>query len=382
METGQKKVRVFKKKLQGTPFFDCYNNKNTKNNRRTLNIDHKYWVLIQRLIFGNADEEQRRMLNEWMDRHPDNRELVRELKEIWRSTPSEEFDVNVQAAWNEFQRRNGVSTRREFKKVVNTSRETSKKLLYTLRIAAVILVSVFTGIFVQYTLTTTQDKEHVSDFYLMQTLETEKGEKARVTFSDGSMVVLNSASSVRFPQEFRGAKREVYLEGEAYFKVAHDPDHPFIVYTQDVGVQVLGTEFNVQGWSEDSKVEVAVREGKVAVGSSGESMTGQQEVILTEGQYTSVEKGESPSQPQPVNVTNHLLWTRGGLHFDNVPFSKVVRDIERRFNVQVTGVPDELDDVPYTGTFQYADLDEVLSVIGAAMEIEYQRDGANIIIMQ
>lgn len=347
-----------------------------------MNIGHKYWVLIQRFISENADEEQHQMLNEWMNRHPERRKFVRELKEIWQSTPPEEFDVNVQAAWKEFQRRKGVSTRREFKKVGNIPRKTSKRLLYTMRIAAVILVSVFTGIFVQHTLTTTQDTEQVSDFYLMQTLETEKGEKARVTFSDGSKVVLNSASSIRFPQKFRGAKREVYLEGEAYFKVTHNPDHPFIVYTQDVGVQVLGTEFNVRGWSEDSKVEVAVREGKVAVGSSGESMTGQQEVVLTEGQYTSVENGESPSQPQSVNVTNHLLWTHGGLYFDNVPFSKVVRDIERRFNVQVTGVPEELDAVPYTGTFQYADLDEVLSVIGAAMEIEYQRDGASIIIMQ
>lgn len=345
-----------------------------------MNIDHKYWVLIQRFISGNADEEQRRILNEWMNRHPENRKLVQELKEIWQLTPSEEFDVDVQSAWEEFQNRKAASSGREFKKVGYISRKTSKKLLYAVRIAAVILVSVFAGVFMQYTLTNNDDTEQVSEFYVMQTLETEKGEKARVTFSDGSRVVLNSASSVRFPQEFRGEKREVYLEGEAYFEVAHAPDHPFIVYSQGVEVQVLGTEFNVQGWSEDASVEVAVREGKVEVGSSNNGTDDLQKVILTEGLYTSVEKGGIPSPPQPVNVTNHLLWTHGGLHFDNVPFSKVVRDIERRFNVQVAGVPEELKDIPYTGTFQYADLNEVLSVIGASMEIEYQRDGANIII--
>jgi ferric-dicitrate binding protein FerR (iron transport regulator) len=349
-----------------------------------LNIEHKYWVLIQRFISGNADEEQRQMLNEWMNRHPDNRKLVRELKEIWQSTPPEEFDVDVQAAWREFQNRKGVSTSHEFKKLGNIPGKTSKKLLYAMRVAAVVLVSLFAGIFVHYTLTATQDTEQVSDFYLMQTLETEKGEKARVTFSDGSRVVLNSASSVRFPQEFHGTKREVYLEGEAYFEVAHDPEHPFIVYAQDVEVEVLGTEFNVQSWSEDASIEVAVREGKVAVGSTGESSNsqdqGEKQVILTKGLYTSVEQGGIPSPPKTVNVTNHLLWTQGGLHFDNEPFNKVVRDIERRFNVQVAGVPDDLKDIPYTGTFQYADLDEVLSVIGASMEIEYRRDGSNIII--
>jgi ferric-dicitrate binding protein FerR (iron transport regulator) len=219
----------------------------------------------------------------------------------------------------------------------------------------------------------------------MQTLETEKGEKARVTFSDGSRVVLNSASSVRFPQEFSGSRREVYLEGEAYFEVAHDSDHPFIVYAQDVEVEVLGTEFNVKSWSEDTSIEVTVRDGKVSVGSTDESINESQDqdkkkVILTEGMYTSVDENGIPSPPQSVNATNHLLWTHGGLHFDNEPFNKVVRDIERRFNVQVAGVPDDLKDVPYTGTFQYADLDEVLSVIGASMKIEYRRDGSNIII--
>lgn len=349
-----------------------------------MNVDHKYWVLIQRFISGNANEEQSQMLNEWMNHHPDNRKLVRELKEIWQSTPPEEFNVDVQAAWKEFQNRKGISTRREFKRVGKIPQKTSKKLLYAMRVAAVVLVSVFAGVFVQYTLTTTQDTEQISDFYVMQTFETERGEKARVTFSDGSRVVLNSASSVRFPQEFHGTKREVYLEGEAYFEVAHDPEHPFIVYTQGVEVEVLGTEFNVQGWSEDTSIEVAVREGKVAVSSKGESTTdqdqGENQVILTEGLYTSVKKGGIPSAPQTVNVTHHLLWTHGGLHFDNVPFNKVVRDIERRFNVQVTGVPEELNEVPFTGTFQYADLDEVLSVIGATMDIEYTRNGLNISI--
>lgn len=349
-----------------------------------MNIDHKYWVLIQRFISGNANEEQLRMLNEWMNRHPDNRELVRDLEEIWQSTPSEEFEIDVQAAWKEFQSRKEVSNRREFKNVGSIPQKTTKNLMYVARVAAVVLVSVFVGIFAHYTLTTTQNTGQVSEFYLMQTLETKKGEKARITFSDGSRVVLNSSSSVRFPQEFHGEKREVHLEGEAYFEVAHDPDHPFIVYAQDVEVEVLGTEFNVQSWSEDVAIGVAVREGKVAVSSTSKSMINkvqdENNVILTEGLYTRVEKDGIPTPPQSVNVTNHLLWTHGGLHFDNVPFSKVVRDIERRFNVQVVGVSDELKDVTYTGTFQYADLDEVLSVIGASMEIEYERKGANIII--
>jgi ferric-dicitrate binding protein FerR (iron transport regulator) len=232
----------------------------------------------------------------------------------------------------------------------------------------------------QYTLTNSSDGEQVSEFYVMQNFETEKGEKARVTFSDGTIVVLNSASSIRFPQEFHGTKREVYLEGEAYFAVAHDSDHPFIVYAQETEVQVLGTEFNVQGWSDDGSVEVVVREGKVSVGSQNSEVNESAHLILTEGLYTSIENGKAPGPVKKVNVNNRLIWTHGGLYFENAPFSKVVRDLERRFNVEFKEVDEELTDIPYTGMFQYAELDEVLAVIAVSMDFEYERDGSEIII--
>ncbi|MEX0660605.1 MAG: FecR domain-containing protein [Balneolaceae bacterium] len=342
-------------------------------------MNQKYWVLIQKFIIGEADEDQHRIIMDWMDEKPANRKLVQDLKDIWELTPREEFDVDVQGAWKEFQHRQGIAKPHNLNKDYR-SRKVSKMPLYVLRTAAVILVSMFAGVFMQYTLTQGTDVEQVSEFYVMQTFETGKGEKARVTFSDGTKVILNSASSIQFPKEFPGQKREVYLDGEAYFEVAHNSNHPFIVYAQDVEVQVLGTEFNVQGWSDDASVEVAVRNGKVAVGSSGTHLDEDQQVILTRGLHTIVERGENPSPPKNVNITNHFVWTRGGLHFDNVPFNKVAKRIERRFNVQIDGVRDELKDIPYTGTFLYAELDEVLSVIGASMGIEYQRDGMEITI--
>lgn len=329
---------------------------------------------------GLADREEQRMLDQWMDQHPENRKLVQEIKEIWQLTPSEDFDVDVQAAWNEFQKRKELTSRNATKKADFATRKPSKMPLYILRLAAVILVSMFAGVFMQYTLTNNDDADQISEFYVMQNFETEKGEKARVTFSDGTKVVLNSASSIRFPQEFRGAKREVYLEGEAYFEVAHNSDHPFIVYSQDAEVQVLGTEFNVQGWSDDGSVEVVVREGKVSVGSQNSEVNESSQVILTDGLYTNIENGKAPALAKEVNVTNRLIWTHGGLFFDNAPFSKVIRDLERRFNVEFKEVDEELTDIPYTGMFQYAELDEVLAVIAASMDFEYERDGSEIII--
>lgn len=339
-----------------------------------MDLKRKHWISIQRYVTGNARAEDRRILDEWMDQDSENRKLVQEIQEIWNLTPPENFEADAQHAWEEFRSRNS----NRMKKPVH--RKISKAPLYVLRIAAVVLASVFAGVFMQYTLTNSGDSEQVSEFYIMETIETQKGEKARVSFSDGTKVMLNSASSIQFPKEFQGSNREVYLEGEAYFEVAHDPDHPFIVHVQDTEVEVLGTEFNVRGWKEDPAVEVAVRDGKVAVGSTDTQLEDHPQIILTKDLYTSVNRGAPPSPAQSINITSHLIWTHGGLFFDNVPFLQVIRDIERRFNVNIKGVDADLMEIPYTGTFQYAELDEVLSVVAASMGFEYQRDGSEIII--
>ncbi|WP_340105983.1 FecR family protein [Rhodohalobacter sp. 8-1] len=345
-----------------------------------MDLNQKYWVLIQRFVTGAADRDEKRILDKWMDLDSENRKLVQEIKEIWKLTPSEDFDVDVQTAWNEFHKRKELTRHNAPKKADFVTRKPSKMPLYILRLAAVVLVSVFAGVFVQYTLTNNGEAGQISEFYVMQNFETEKGEKARITFSDGTKVVLNSASSIRFPQEFSGAKREVYLKGEAYFEVAHDSDHPFIVYAHDAEVQVLGTEFNVQAWRDDGSVEVVVREGKVSVGSLNSDLKEPARVILTDGLYTNIKNGKAPGPAKEVNVKNRLIWTHGGLHFENAPFSKVIRDLERRFNVEFTVVDEELMDISYTGIFIYAELDEVIAVIAASMDFEYDRDGSKIII--
>lgn len=335
------------------------------------------WKLIQQFADGSISPQDRLKLEQWMDQDSSNEQLVTEVKQIWELTPEENFNVNVQDAWERFYHRkmqdnvNNVSASEIQKKF--------RKTIYIYRAAAVFLVVLLTGFFVQYYATNSSDAEKTAQFYVMQDLTTEKGEKARVTFSDGTQVILNAASTLQFPKEFQGLNREVYLDGEAYFKVAHDSEHSFVVHTRNAKVQVLGTEFNIRGWDEDSSVDVAVRNGKVAVNSSESLQQNSSEVILTQGQFTSVKKGENPIPAQEVNVENYLLWTNGGLHFDNVSFSGVVKQLERKFDVQISVADSGIMDVPFTSTFRQAEISEVLKVIAASMKMEYTRDGSKIV---
>ncbi|MDR8394625.1 FecR domain-containing protein [Aliifodinibius sp. S!AR15-10] len=329
------------------------------------------WNLIQRYITGNASPKERRELWHWMGEDPKNRELVRQLEEIWELTPEDDFETNVEHAWEQFQEEN--MERPKTYPIDHRSHQHTSALPYLFRAAAAVLVILLAGYFAQSYLANSNAKEP-QEFYVMQDLVTDRGEKASVTFSDGTQVILNAASSLRFPKKFDGAKREVYLNGEAYFKVTHNQESPFIVHTKNADIKVLGTEFNVQGWEEDTNVDVTVSEGKVSVQTVNSNNT--QEAILARGEYARVEEQSGLAPVERVKIENHLLWTQGGMHFNNVPLKQVFRHLERKFDVQIT-VPDkDILDVPYTGTFRQAELDEIIYVLSASIEMDYERNGS------
>ncbi len=334
------------------------------------------WTLIQRYITGNATPTERRELWKWMEQDPTNRELVRQLEEIWEQTPEEELQINTEEAWRQFCSETVQGER--VQPVVYNVRRNKKSVVNYFRAAAVILVIILSGYLANNYLVNTQNEaEQAQEFYVMQDLVTNKGEKASVTFSDGTKVILNAASSLRFPKEFTGEKREVFLDGEAYFKVSHNPNNPFIVHAQNTDIKVLGTEFNVQGWEEDDNVDVSVRSGKVAVNSKTDQQSS--EVILTKGEFTRVDKQQGPAKVQKVNIENHLLWTRGGMNFDNVPLEQVFRHLERKFDISIAIADTSLLQVPYHSTFDKANMEEILHVIATSMKLEYQKKSSRIV---
>lgn len=335
------------------------------------------WQLVQRYISGQCSQQEREKIEQWMRKDPANEELIRDLKQIWEFTPEEEFDIDVQEAWNKFRQREIDSKQRI--DYTADRRNHSRLLLNLYRTAAVVLIAVLSGFFVwHFKEQPRQNTVQHGDFYVMQDLITEQGEKARVKFSDGTAVILNASSALRFPKKFSGPTREVYLEGEAFFKVTHNSERPFIVRAQGATVEVMGTEFNVRAWNDDPDMGVTVKQGKVTVAATSNDSEKPEEVVLTRGQYSRVIKGKEPSPAKSVDVNNYLLWLNGGMHFDDTPFSQVIRQLERRFDIQVSVHDQELLDVPFTAVLKDADLDDVLKIISASMETEYRKEGVKV----
>src|SRR5699024_8986261 len=319
------------------------------------------WKLIQRYVAGRCSAAEQRKIERWMEVDPANNKLIEELEQIWFLTPEEDFEVSVQDDWDRFQIREMGKALPDGKVGRARTPSHNRRMLMIFMTAAAILLITFAGYFSWQYLGEQGIEEKQAYQEQMQHITTQKGEKARISFSDGTVVTLNVASSLRYPKRFIGSKREVYLTGEAYFDIAPDWAKPFVVHTSTADVEVLGTKFNIRAWEEDAAVNVGVREGKVVVSSTDSSRQEDDSgVLLSKGQYVSAIKGKGVSEVQQVDIDKHLLWLNGGMYFDNVPFRQVFLQIERKFDVRISikGSGDILE-VPFTSTFRDSRLSKI-----------------------
>jgi ferric-dicitrate binding protein FerR (iron transport regulator) len=157
--------------------------------------------------------------------------------------------------------------------------------------------------------------------------------RSSVTLEDGTRVILDAGSMLRYPKAFKGKIREVVFEGEGFFDVAHDPEKPFRVRAGDAVIQVLGTRFNVNAWKDRRRVTVAVEEGKVAFGAEKEDERNR--VFLTQNQMSQIRTGGIPDAPKAADITAITGWMRDRIDFDGAPLADVLSRVELWYGVRI-----------------------------------------------
>lgn len=173
-----------------------------------------------------------------------------------------------------------------------------------------------------------------------RTIITPRGKTYDVTLSDGSQIKLNADSKLIFPVTFTGRERRVVLEGEAYFKVAKDKDHPFIVETRQVQTTVLGTEFNVKAYTDGTPV-VTLFEGEVKVAVKGE----QDALILQPGQEAALRDKYLLAAAKHAGAAS---WTEDLFDFHALPLGEAMKEMGRWYNVDVELTEGSLAEAPIT----------------------------------
>lgn len=156
-----------------------------------------------------------------------------------------------------------------------------------------------------------------------------RGETFKVILADGTEVLLNSDSRLTYPSAFKGQERVVSLEGEAYFKVTKDAHHPFIVKSGNMRIRVLGTEFNISGYS-PADTRVTLIEGKVAVSDTD----GKHAVEIKPGQCAQL-TSDGTIDITEVDTESILYWREGLFYFDDVRLVDMMKEIGRWYNIDI-----------------------------------------------
>lgn len=186
-----------------------------------------------------------------------------------------------------------------------------------------------------------------------------KGEQKSITLPDGTTVQLNAASLVAYTESDWPDDREVYLQGEAYFKAAKGKT--FTVLTDQGKVQVVGTVFNV--FAREQQLEVKCTEGIVQVFNPKET----EKVLIKAGEQVSVTNGRMQKRS---GIDFSPKWFKGETVFKSAPRSRVFKEIERQFNVTV--VVEDWKGSPFSGKFVNNDLEKALKMVAVPMELTYQ----------
>ena len=207
----------------------------------------------------------------------------------------------------------------------------------------------------------------------VEELITKKGERVEIRLSDGTRVTLAPESRLRVAPQAGQPTREVDLVGEAYFDVAADAEHPFVIVAGSTVTRVLGTEFGVRAYPSDSTVQVAVADGRVAFRASGTREA--DAVVLRPGELGRLEVGSDQITRQAVNLDAYLGWQQGRLAFDDTPLSQVAAQLERWYGIPVRIGDASLRSRRVTASFRDQPVDEVIAVVAATLGLEYVRVG-------
>jgi len=316
-----------------------------KNKNKIEQMTEQEWADAAAWLSGEQtsnDEAARFLISE-------EREIMKKWNDL-KNTDSDNIDVDK--AWDK------LIHRIEAEKPVIPVR---RQLLIPafLRIAAMVIIVAGLGwlmfevaVPAKVTVTATMDEKNIE-----------------VLLADGSKVYLNRDSRLIYPETFGHNNRRVTLKGEAYFDIAPDASHPFIIDAGNARVKVLGTSFNVITDNNDNEVEVFVTTGTVMLTSTDGS-----ESLMIEPGYVGRISGTGSSRDLNIN-SNYLSWNTDILTYDGERLGVVFADLKRTFNIDITAADPAINDYRLTSRFDSQPHDTIIKVICTTFNLHSVREG-------
>ena len=306
---------------------------------------------LYKFFEGNASFEEEVAVKQWMEESTENRQSFLKERKLFDAMLLLGNEKVIKAGKKRYSI-NLSSLRTEF-----------------IKIAAVIAITLGGSyLYHQYSF----EKELMAT----NTISVPAGQRINMTLTDGTNVWLNARTSLTYPVKFSKKNRQVILDGEAYFEVAKDKTKPFIVQTNKYNVEVLGTKFDVNAYSETGEFETTLMSGSVRVASTSDPA---QKLTLKPNNKVYLQDGEL--HVSVVDDFNPYRWKEGLICFKNESFTSIMKDFEKYYGLTIQVRNKEVLKYVYTGKFRQTDgIDYALRVLQKDIKFNYQRDDENQII--
>ena len=322
--------------------------------------EEKYIELIAQHLAGEISESNRKELMEWVDADAKNQALLNEATQLWKVTENydSEFDTNVEVAWAKVEKtinETGLSSDSSAK-IIRLSN--FKRIL---QIAAVILIGVAGWLWFS------QNQDIEPQLYAYQTNDEQTQE---IFLPDSTQVVLNENSQLTYID--KDGKRNLTLEGEAWFDVKHMEDKPFEILSGEAKTRVLGTAFNLRAYPDEDIIEVSVERGRVEFSEKINAENKVELPIGTEGVFYKKEKKVEKEERINENANS---WRTLTIECDNINLDKVFGTLERYFEVKFVPEDPLILNCRFFGTYENPTIDFFIENINEAMDLQFVKEG-------
>ena len=293
-------------------------------NNKNINI----WELIAAKLHGELDSDENALLEKGLeDQH--NQHLFTKGEKIHEDLNEAKRLLNsdLSGSWENIEKK--VRTRRIG--------------IYTgifMKYAAILIVAFVSGLFVHTQFTDRNQAVQYAEVEVMY------GQLGHLFLFDGTEVWLNSGTKFKYPNKFNQNERNVFMEGEAYFKVAPNKQLPFKVKTGKLEVEVLGTSFNLSAYPSESTQSVFLDEGKVQINDLAGDKIGE----VSPGQMAVKADGNPSIQVQNADSYFYTSWKDGKITFSSEKLSDIAKKMERWYNVEIRFDQEALKDFNFSGT--------------------------------
>jgi|GEM_PF-335664 len=333
----------------------------------------------ENISFLIADKKFQKILSDWTGfsekekseickEHQVSIEDVNFLRQIWLGLdfrfpeyPPEKVETALdETVWKIAERKNPVPGKSPMRKMYEQFA----------KIAAILIVPLL--LYTVYIQTGDWSLKHQEGKNQIITVCSQPGTITRVILPDRTKVCLNAGSTISYPDAFNGKTRNVSLSGEAYFEVVKNKKMPMIVSAGDIRLKVYGTSFNVTAYPGEQSGKVTLVEGSVSLSSSQKKFDGKKEFCIQPGQTVTFYNDSKKLEVENKDTFLFTAWKDGLLVFKNTSFEEVIKELSRRFNVDIELTDRNLAPIPMDATFRNENINEILRLLSLGTPFKYR----------